>query len=115
MLADQWDGGTLARHDKWQGPPQNLADDNDDLPFAGLLLGEPAIDTLSFLVLRFLAAAGVMRARVGLSTVKLLERGGNLIPATLEAIQRAIEEAGVKPVFREDGKPTGISAEASAS
>jgi transcriptional regulator with XRE-family HTH domain len=51
------------------------------------------------------------RARVGLSTVKLLEGGGNLIPATAEAIRRAIEEAGVRPVFGEDGKPTGISVE----
>jgi transcriptional regulator with XRE-family HTH domain len=49
------------------------------------------------------------RARVGLSTVKLLESGGNLIPATLEAIERAIREAGVRPIFAQNGTPTGIS------
>jgi transcriptional regulator with XRE-family HTH domain len=54
------------------------------------------------------------RARVGLSTVKLLERGGNLIPATAEAIRRAVEDAGVRPVFGEDGRPTGIVAEVPA-
>jgi predicted transcriptional regulator len=52
-----------------------------------------------------------LRARVSLSTVKLLEKGGKLIPATLEAIGRAIEEAGVRPVYDADGRPTGISAD----
>ena len=50
------------------------------------------------------------RARVGLSTVKELERGGKLIPATADAIQRAIEQAGIRLLTRADGSAEGIAA-----
>ena len=49
------------------------------------------------------------RARVGLSTVKELERGGKLIAATAEAIQRAIEQAGIRLLTRSDGSAEGIA------
>ena len=53
------------------------------------------------------------RARVGLSTVKALERGGKLIPATIDAIQRAIEQAGIQLLTRADGSAEGIAARSS--
>jgi ribosome-binding protein aMBF1 (putative translation factor) len=51
------------------------------------------------------------QANVGLSTVKALERGdGKLISATAEAIQRAIEQAGIRLLTRADGSAEGIAA-----
>jgi transcriptional regulator with XRE-family HTH domain len=50
------------------------------------------------------------RARVGLSTVKDFEKGERkTIAATADAIQRAIEAAGVRPVFDDDGEAAGIA------
>lgn len=51
------------------------------------------------------------RAHVGLSTVKVFEKGsGKLIPATAEAIQRTIEQAGICLLTRADGSAEGIAA-----
>jgi DNA-binding XRE family transcriptional regulator len=50
------------------------------------------------------------RAGVSLSTVKMLERGGKLIPATANATQRAIEQAGIRLLTRPDGSAEGIAA-----
>ena len=49
------------------------------------------------------------RARVGLSTVKDYERGDRR-PTTnhLIAMREAIEEAGIRLTFRNDGIPAGI-------
>ena len=49
------------------------------------------------------------RARVGVSTVKDYERGGRR-PMTnnLIAMQQAIEEAGIRLTFRNNGTPAGI-------
>ena len=49
-------------------------------------------------------------AKVGLSTVKDFEKGGRkTIPATAEAMQRAIEAAGIiRLAFDQEGNPTGI-------
>jgi hypothetical protein len=49
------------------------------------------------------------RARVGLSTVKELERGGKLIPATADAIRRAIEDAGIRLLEDQAGAAAGIA------
>jgi hypothetical protein len=46
MQTYQRNGGAFARHDKRQGAAPHFSDDNHDLALAGLLLGEPAIDTL---------------------------------------------------------------------
>lgn len=49
-------------------------------------------------------------ARVGLSTVRDFEAGRRQpITHNIEAIQRAIEAAGVELVFRKDGSPSGIA------
>ena len=37
-----------------------------------------------------------LAARVGISTVRKAEAGGSVIPATLAAIQRALESAGIE-------------------
>jgi len=50
-----------------------------------------------------------VKASVGLSTVKELERGSRLISATAAAIQRAIEDAGIYLLNRPDGGPEGIA------
>ncbi len=54
------------------------------------------------------------RAKVGLSTLKDFE-GGKRAPMrnNLEAIQHAIEAAGLRLAFREDGSALGIMAGAS--
>ena len=50
------------------------------------------------------------RARVGLSTVKDFEKGERkTISATADAMQRAIEEAGIRLLFRDDGGASGIA------
>jgi transcriptional regulator with XRE-family HTH domain len=50
------------------------------------------------------------RASVGLSTVKEFEKGERkTIAATAEAMRRAIEDAGIRLVFDETGKATGIA------
>jgi len=50
------------------------------------------------------------RARVGLSTVRDFETGTrNPIVHNREAIQRAFEAEGIRFVFAEDGKATGIA------
>jgi len=47
---------------------------------------------------------------VGLSTVKEFEKGERkTIAATAEAMRRAIEDAGIRLVFDETGKATGIA------
>jgi transcriptional regulator with XRE-family HTH domain len=50
------------------------------------------------------------RASVSLSTVRDFENG-HRIPITnnLDALRRAIEEAGVRLLFLDDGKPAGIT------
>jgi transcriptional regulator with XRE-family HTH domain len=49
------------------------------------------------------------RAGVGLSTVRDFEKGERTpIPNNLAAIQRAIEGAGIRLVFRDDGEAAGI-------
>jgi ribosome-binding protein aMBF1 (putative translation factor) len=51
------------------------------------------------------------RAHVGLSTVKDFERGDRKpMVNNLEAMRRAIEGAGIKLVFRDDGGAAGIEA-----
>ena len=51
------------------------------------------------------------RAGVGLSTVRDFETGTRTpIANNRHAIQRAFEDAGVRAVFADDGKPTGITA-----
>jgi ribosome-binding protein aMBF1 (putative translation factor) len=50
------------------------------------------------------------RARVSLSTVRDFEKARHMpIAATLEAMRRAIEGAGVHLTFAADGSPEGIS------
>jgi transcriptional regulator with XRE-family HTH domain len=50
------------------------------------------------------------RAGVGLSTVRDFEKGERTpIPNNLAAIRRAIEAAGIRLVFRHDGKAAGIA------
>jgi len=52
------------------------------------------------------------RASVGLSTLKDFE-GGKRTPIrnNLEAIRHAIEAAGIRLTFADDGRPAGISVE----
>jgi len=53
------------------------------------------------------------RAKVSLSTVRDFEKGRRLpIVNNLEAMARAFEEAGLKMMFGDDQKPTGITADA---
>jgi ribosome-binding protein aMBF1 (putative translation factor) len=50
------------------------------------------------------------RARVSLSTVRDFEKGRHTpIGATLDAMRRAVETAGVRLVFAADGSPEGIA------
>src|SRR4051812_34960957 len=53
------------------------------------------------------------RANVGLSTVKEFE-GGRRTPIgnNLDAIKRAIEAEGVRLLFDDEGRPTGIACDA---
>jgi ribosome-binding protein aMBF1 (putative translation factor) len=52
------------------------------------------------------------RANVSLSTVRDHEKGRHVpIAATLAAMRRAIEDAGVRLAFSEEGKPVGITAD----
>jgi predicted transcriptional regulator len=49
------------------------------------------------------------RAGVSLSTVHDFEAGRRTpIPNNVEAIRRAIEEAGIELVFNKDGNPAGV-------
>jgi DNA-binding transcriptional regulator YiaG len=49
------------------------------------------------------------RASVGLSTVRDFEKGERTpIPNNQLAIQRAIETAGIRFIYRKDGKAAGI-------
>jgi predicted transcriptional regulator len=49
------------------------------------------------------------RAKVSLSTIRDYETGKREpIPNNVEAIRRAIEDAGIEFVYDEDGKPAGI-------
>lgn len=51
------------------------------------------------------------RAGVSLSTVRNFEKGRNApIRNNLDAIQRALEAAGIRLLFRADGGPDGIAA-----
>jgi DNA-binding transcriptional regulator YiaG len=50
------------------------------------------------------------RAEIGLSTLRAFEAGQRApIRANLTALQRTIEGAGIRLVFGEDGKATGIA------
>jgi ribosome-binding protein aMBF1 (putative translation factor) len=52
------------------------------------------------------------RSRVSLSTVRDFEKGRHLpIPATLTAMRRSIEIAGIRFIDNEDGTPKGITRE----
>jgi ribosome-binding protein aMBF1 (putative translation factor) len=54
------------------------------------------------------------RARVSLSTVRDFEKGRHLpIQATLAAMRRAIESAGIRLIDAPDGTPQGISTDRS--
>jgi transcriptional regulator with XRE-family HTH domain len=50
------------------------------------------------------------RANVGVSTVRQFEKG-NRVPFAnnLEALRRAIEAGGLRLLFDEEGRPTGIA------
>lgn len=51
------------------------------------------------------------RARVGLSTIKDFESGNRKpIANNLDAIRRALEEAGIEPTFDQKGRAVGIAA-----
>lgn len=55
------------------------------------------------------------RAQVGLSTVKDFENGSRKpIANNLNAIRRALEEAGITLLFSAEGQATGVSAANSA-
>jgi hypothetical protein len=50
-----------------------------------------------------------MRAKVSLSTVRDFETGRRTpIPNNVEALRRAIEDAGIDLVFDQQGRPAGI-------
>jgi ribosome-binding protein aMBF1 (putative translation factor) len=50
------------------------------------------------------------RANVSLSTVRDFEMGHRTpIPVTIASLQRVIEEAGLRLLFREDGSAEGIA------
>jgi ribosome-binding protein aMBF1 (putative translation factor) len=50
------------------------------------------------------------KAEIGLSTLRAFEAGQRApIRANLAAIQRTLESAGVRLLFAEDGKATGIA------
>lgn len=56
------------------------------------------------------------RARVSLSTVRDFEKGRHApIEATLNAMRTAIEKAGIRLVFSDDGTPQGIASDRDAS
>lgn len=48
------------------------------------------------------------KAGVGLSTVKKLESGQNVRPAFVECVQRAIEDAGVRPINADEWGGEGV-------
>jgi transcriptional regulator with XRE-family HTH domain len=55
------------------------------------------------------------QAGVGLSTVRDFEKGERTpIAQNLAALRRAIEEAGIRLVFSENGEPSGIGRQASS-
>jgi transcriptional regulator with XRE-family HTH domain len=50
------------------------------------------------------------QAKVGLSTVKDFENGSRKpIANNLNAIQRALEEGGIRPLFDKAGAPVGVT------
>jgi transcriptional regulator with XRE-family HTH domain len=52
------------------------------------------------------------RAKVGLSTVRDFEAGRRTpIPNNLDALRRAIEEAGIRLLYTDDGKALGVAGE----
>ncbi len=59
--------------------------------------------------LNWLQSELAKRAKVSLSTVRDYETGRrNPIPNNVEAMKRAIEEAGIEFVFDQEGNPAGI-------